>query len=41
MKNVNMVELTKGIKELFEKVHNGDPKALEKILKIKKEMGSN
>lgn len=41
MKYVNMVELTKEIKELFERVHNGDQKAIEKLLKIKKEMDSN
>lgn len=41
MNNVNMVELTKEIKDLFERVHNGDPKAIEKLLKIKKEMESN
>lgn len=41
MNNVDMVELTKEIKELFERVHNGDQKAIEKLLKIKEEMGSN
>ncbi|HHX7185503.1 hypothetical protein PDJ82_25180 [Bacillus cereus group sp. TH43LC] len=41
MNSVDMVELTKEIKELFERVHNGDQQAIDKILKIKKEMGSN
>ncbi|MFA2721796.1 hypothetical protein ACVNRM_15030 [Bacillus paranthracis] len=41
MNNVDMAKLTKEIKELFEKVHNGDQQAIDKLLKIKKEMGSN
>lgn len=41
MMKLEVADVKKQVDEFFEKVHSGDKEAIEKLIRIKKEMGGN